>query len=65
MINIAIDDPLKMEARHYAARLIANGVDVEVRQYHQSRHGFIIAGIDESDAARERIFEWLGNRLMR
>lgn len=63
MINIAGDDPLKMEARDYAARLIRNGVDTDVRQYLDSRHGFIIAGTDEFEKARESLYDWLAEQL--
>jgi acetyl esterase len=63
MINIAFDDPLRMEAWQYAGRLIENGVDVDVRQFHNSRHGFIIAGTDECQRAREGIYNWLAEKL--
>ncbi|WP_316858731.1 alpha/beta hydrolase [uncultured Cohaesibacter sp.] len=63
MINIAFHDPLRMEAWRYAARLIENGVDVAVRQFRNSRHGFILASTDESNIAREGIFRWLDEQL--
>ena len=52
-------DPLRFEARKYAARLIAQGNDVTVRQYADADHGFLIACHTRFAEARSEIVRWL------
>ncbi|WP_168192263.1 alpha/beta hydrolase [Pararhodobacter marinus] len=52
-------DPLRFEARKYAARLIAQGNDVTVRQYADADHGFLIACHTRFAEARTEIVRWL------
>lgn len=53
-------DPLRFEARKFAARLIACGNDVTVRQYADADHGFLIACQSRFSDARRDIIDWLG-----
>ena len=52
-------DPLRFEARKYAARLIGLGNDVTVRQYADADHGFLIACQSRFAEARAEILRWL------
>ncbi|MCO6384651.1 alpha/beta hydrolase [Oceanicola sp. 502str15] len=55
-------DPLRHEAHRYAGQLIAAGVDIEVRQFDDCDHGWVVSGKARHEEARARIFGWL-NRL--
>ena len=63
LMLIAGKDCLRFEAQRYAARLIEAGVDIDVRTFAESDHGFTITAHDEWERAREVIFAWLGNAL--
>jgi acetyl esterase len=52
-------DPLRGEARRYAAMLIGAGVDVTVRQFDDCDHGFLIACQGRFREARAALIAWL------
>ena len=52
-------DPLRFEARRYAARLIECGNDVTARQYPDADHGFLIACHTRFAEARAEVVRWL------
>ncbi|MCB1387967.1 MAG: alpha/beta hydrolase [Rhodobacteraceae bacterium] len=54
-------DPLRHEARRYAAMLVDAGCDVTVRQYDDADHGFLIAGHSRFREARAAIVQWLSD----
>jgi len=56
-------DPLRFEAQRYAGQLIAAGVDVTVRQFHDCDHGFLIAGQGRAAEARQLVIDWLRSRF--
>ena len=58
-------DPLRHEARRYAAMLIDAGVDVCVRHYADADHGFLIACHSRFAEARADILAWLGDLFHR
>lgn len=60
---IAGKDPLRHEAHRYAARLIAAGVDVDVRQFPDQDHGWVVSGQPGHETARALIFDWLAARF--
>lgn len=51
-------DPLRHEARRYAAMLIDAGVDVSVRNYADADHGFLIACHSRFAEARADVVAW-------
>ena len=55
-------DTLRFEAQRYAGQLVAAGVDVEVRHFHDCDHGWVVSGGERHTEARATIFDWL-NRL--
>lgn len=59
LILTAGRDPLRHEARRYAAMLIDAGCDVSVRHYADADHGFLIAGQSRFREARAAIVAWL------
>lgn len=63
LVLIAGLDPLRFEAQRYAARLIEAGVDVTVHQFHDSDHGFLIAGQTRHEQARQVLVGWLRQHL--
>lgn len=52
-------DPLRFEARAYAARLVEAGNDVVVKDYADADHGFLIACHSRFREARGLIVDWL------
>lgn len=54
-------DPLRHEARRYAAMLIDAGVDVSVRNYADADHGFLIACHSRFADGRADVVAWLGD----
>ena len=58
-------DPLRHEARRYAAMLIEAGVDVSVRHYADADHGFLIACHSRFAEARADVVAWLGDLFHR
>jgi len=65
LMILAGRDGLRFEAQRYAAMLIAAGVDISVRTFAESDHGFTITGHDAWRRAREAIFAWLGDNFQR
>jgi acetyl esterase/lipase len=62
LMLIAGKDPLRHEAQRFAGQLITAGVDVDIRQFADCDHGWVIDGQPGSQDARVLIFDWL-NRL--
>ena len=52
-------DPLRFEAQRYAGMLINAGVDVDVRQFDDCDHGWVVSGKPRHEEARSVIFDWL------
>ncbi|MCW1934916.1 alpha/beta hydrolase [Pararhodobacter zhoushanensis] len=52
-------DPLRFEARRYAAMLIDAGIDVSLRNFADADHGFLIAGHSRWREGRATIVAWL------
>lgn len=63
LMLIAGMDPLRFEAQRYAARLVDAGVDVDVRQFPENDHGFVVSGLPGHKEARREIFDWLKRRF--
>ncbi|WP_417208511.1 alpha/beta hydrolase [Antarctobacter sp.] len=59
LILIAGLDPLRFEAQRYAGQLIAAGVDVDVRQFADCDHGWVVTARPGYREARALIFGWL------
>lgn len=59
LILTAGKDPLRHEARRYAAMLIDAGVDVTVKHYADADHGFLIACQSRHAEARADVVAWL------
>ncbi|MBF9036753.1 alpha/beta hydrolase fold domain-containing protein [Rhodobacterales bacterium HKCCE2091] len=59
LILVAGLDPLRHEARRYAGQLIAAGVEVDVRQFADCDHGWVVSGKARHEEARAIIFNWL------
>lgn len=62
LMLIAGLDPLRFEAQRYAGQLIAAGVDIEVHQFPDCDHGWVVSAKPGYKQARALIFDWL-NRL--
>jgi acetyl esterase len=58
---IAGKDPLRFEAQRYAGQLIKAGVDVDVRQFGDCDHGWVVSGLPRHEEARAMIFAWLNS----
>ncbi|WP_425101767.1 alpha/beta hydrolase [Tropicibacter sp. S64] len=56
-------DPLRHEARRYAAKLIDAGVDVDIRQFDDCDHGWVVTARPRHEEARRIIFDWLTSRF--
>ncbi len=59
LMLIAGMDPLRHEAHRYAGQLIAAGVDVDVRQFDDCDHGWVVSAKPRYEEARALIFDWL------
>lgn len=58
---IAGMDPLRFEAQRYAGQLISADVNVDVYQFPENDHGFVISARPGYENAREIIFNWVSN----
>ncbi len=54
-------DPLRHEARRYAGQLVEAGVDVDVRQFSECDHGWVVTARPGYQEARATIFDWLNS----
>lgn len=56
---IAGMDPLRFEAQRYASQLISADVNVDVHQFPNNDHGFVISARPGFEKGRETIFNWV------
>ena len=59
LMLIAGRDPLRHEAQRYAGLLARAGVDIDVRQFAECDHSWVISGQGRYWEARTVIFDWL------
>ncbi|WP_316858735.1 alpha/beta hydrolase [uncultured Cohaesibacter sp.] len=59
LMLIAGLDPLRHEAHEYAGKLVKAGVDIDVKQFSECDHGWVVSAKPGFEEARQLIFNWL------
>ena len=65
LVLIAGLDPLRFEAQRYASQMIAAGVNVDVRQFSDCDHGWVVTARPGYQEARRQIFDWLNGLFIK